>query len=116
MQEENLETFRYKFVFVIDGDVGMTLILNPHEDQLKRTTCLRNNPEIVEVEPNAGDIAKFNFVNGGVVNYTLDFPDSPTYERYIACLRSNPTIMEVPLTHPVRSGWTYDGTDFLPPV
>lgn len=116
MQEENLETVRYKFAFVIDSDVGMVILVNPHEDQLKQATCLRNNPEIVESEPDSGYIAKFNFVNDGIINYTIDLPDAPVSERFIACLRSNPLVIEVASTHPVRGGWTYDGTDFYPPA
>jgi hypothetical protein len=110
--DENVQTNRYKFAFVIDDDVAMILIINPHELQAQQTQCLRNNPEIIEVEPNEGDAAKFNFINDGVVNYTIDLPEGVAYERYIACLRSNPVIMEVSSSNPVRSGWKYNGSHF----
>lgn len=116
MSDENAGAVRYKFAFIVDGDVGMVLWIPAHEEQDRQVMCLRSNPEIVEVEPSAGDIAKFNFINDGVVNYTMDFSDSPVYQRCAACLRSNPVIMEVPDTNPVRSGWTYDGTTFNPPA
>lgn len=111
-------TFGYvsKFAFIVDGDVGMTLAIGNHELQVQHTECLRNNPEIVEVEPGEGYVAKFNFVNDGVVNYTMDCQNLASHARFIACLRSNPTIVEVEPSHPVRGGWTYDGTDFHPPA
>ena len=118
MEDETTEIVRYKFVFVVggshdtDADVGMWILVNPYEEQIKQANCLRNNPEIVEVEQGADDSVRFNFVNDGVVNYTMDFPDTPAYARFIACLRSNPTIIEVEPSNPVNSGWKYNGTDF----
>lgn len=112
MADDNTEIIRYKFAFVVDGDVGMVVLVNPHDDQLKQANCLRNNPEIVELEQESGDSVKFNFVNDGLVNYTMDFPDIPATARYIACLRSDPTIIEVEPSNPVRGGWKYDGNDF----
>ena len=108
------ETVFYKFAFVVDGDVGFALKIPPHETQLKEANCLRNNPEIIEVEPDEGDLAKFHFVNDGVVNWVADLGNSPIYERFAACIRSNPTIIEVPPDHPVKGGWRYDGSDFHP--
>jgi len=110
------EEVRYKFLFLVDGDVAMHLFINPHELQAQQTQCLRNSPEIVEAEPSEGQGTKFNFLNDGVVNYTLEFPEGPAYERFVACLRSNPQITEVESTSPVRSGWTFDGVDFQPPA
>ena len=106
------ETISYKFAFVVDGDVGLVVTVGPHENQLKEANCLRNNPEIVEVEPDAGDLAKFNFINDGVVNWVATLPNVLVSERFAACLRSNPTIIEVSASNPVRSGWKYNGTDF----
>lgn len=115
MQNENLKTTTYKFAFVVEGDVGMSLTLGQNQDLVKQVACMRSNPEIIEVEPNHGDLAKFNFVNNGIVNWTIDFNDSPSFYGFIACLRSHPKIIEVPSTHPVRSGWTYDGINFYEP-
>jgi hypothetical protein len=114
MEDETIEVVRNKFVFVVDGDVGMIVLVNPNGEQLKQVNCLRNNPEIVEVEQGEGDVVVFDFINDGVVNSTMDFPNTPAMARFIACLRSNPTILEVEPSNPVRSGWTYDGTDFRP--
>jgi len=112
MEDETIEIVRNKFVFVVDGDVGMVVLVNPNEEQTKQVNCLRNNPEIVEVEQVGDDVVVFNFINDGVVNSTMDFPNTPDMARFIACLRSNPTILEVEPSNPVKSGWTYDGTNF----
>lgn len=112
MSNENIETVRYKFAFIVDQDVAMAVTLNPSPLQMQHAECLRNNPEIIEVEPDNGNIAKFNFVNDGVVNYVIDFPNSFMSQRGVACLRSNPTILEVESSNPVKSGWKYNGTDF----
>ncbi len=115
------EAVTYKFVFVVEGDVGMFLTLPPNPEQMQHVNCLRNNPEIVEVEQDSTSRyatfpVKFNFVNDGVVNYEMEFPNIPAFQRYIACLRSNPTVIEVEFSNPVRAGWTYDETGFHPPV
>lgn len=116
MENATDEGTKYKFALVVDGDVGMVMLLNPNEDQLKQADCFRNNPEIVEVDQDPQLGIKFNFVNDGVVNHTMELPDTPAYARFVACLRSNPTILEVEPSNPVRGGWTYDGTDFHPPA
>lgn len=120
MTDEATETVRYKFAFIVDGDVGMVTLINQQEDQMKYVNCLRNNPEIVEVEQDSTSRyatlpIKFNFLNDGVVNLFMDFPDAPSHARFVACLRSNPTIIEVEPSNPVRAGWTYDGTNFNAP-
>jgi len=110
------ETVTYKFVFIVDGDVAMFLTLPPNPEQMQHVNCLRNNPEIIEVEQDSRFPIKFDFVNDGVINYSMEFANAPAFQRYIACLRSNPTIIEVEFSNPVRAGWTYDGTDFYPPA
>jgi len=116
MTDEATETVRYKFAFIVDGDVGMVTLINQQEDQMKYVNCLRNNPEIVEVKQDHKLLPiRFDFVNDGVVNLFMEFPNAPSHARFIACLRSNPTIIEVEPSNPVRAGWTYDGTNFNAP-
>ena len=112
MSNADVKAIRYKFVFVIENEVAMAITIPAHEFQTKQAECLRNNPEITEVEPNDGDMAKFNFSNDGIVNYVVDLPTGPVFERYAACFRSNPAIIEVADSSPVRTGWKYNGSDF----
>ena len=105
-----------KFVFIVEGDVGMQLVPANNEFGPPAVACLRSNPTIVEVEPLPNQAAKFNFVVDGNVGLSLDIPIHPTNGRWIACLRSNPQIIEVPVDSPIAAGWTYDGVEFHPPV
>lgn len=64
------------------------------------------------------DIVKFALVIDGEVAGTVHFDTSlnhPSMPRLIAAYRSNPEIIEVS-DQGVAHGWTYDGTEFHPPV
>jgi hypothetical protein len=44
--------------------------------------------------------------------------EGPKFESnrmYAAVLLSNPVILEVSADNPVKSGWTWDGSNFTPP-
>lgn len=61
----------------------------------------------------------FAIVVDGEVAGTLVYSDQSAVadiaERHIAALRSPHTIVEAPSIE-VKPGWTFDGTEFLPPV
>ena len=64
------------------------------------------------------EVIKFAVVVDGEVAGTLGFDSSAnpsTMERMVAALRSPHQIVESP-TVDVAHGWTYDGSEFHPPV
>lgn len=61
---------------------------------------------------------KFAVVVGNDVAGTISFTDDMTVEsaqRFIAAYRSNPVMIETNDEH-VAYGWTWDGTNFNPPI
>lgn len=63
-------------------------------------------------------IKKFAFVAEGDVFHTWEIiiNDEHSLEMLLAGLASNPIIVEVPdSSMPVGPGWTFDGTDLIPP-
>lgn len=63
-------------------------------------------------------VIKFAVVVGDEVAGTISLPDDPAVEvaqRFIAAYRSNPVIIETTEEN-VAYGWTWDGTNFVPPV
>jgi len=62
-------------------------------------------------------IRKFAIVVDGDVAGTIHFDEDskePAAQRLMAALSSDPKIIESPEN--VEHGWTYDGTQFLPPL
>ena len=60
----------------------------------------------------------FVFVVDGEVGHLAIFQNSPEFERATACLLSNPTIIELTGEDRINvdpRGWTFDGTNFIPP-
>jgi len=101
------------FAFVVDGDVGVVIFVPTSETDF--LYCLRNNPEIIEIDADENKHSKFNFVKNGTTYHTMDVPIIGAADRIAACFRSNPLVIEAPSSLPLRSGWTYDGVDFNPP-
>ncbi len=64
---------------------------------------------------NMETLKAFAVVVEGDVAFTMKHPIE--VENVIAALRSNPQIIEVPdeLQNVVTFGWTFDGTNFIPP-
>ena len=119
MENENIEVDKTcKFVFVVNGDVGLVISGPLSGIGMTVVECLKNNPEIVKIETaelnSLGSNIAFNFINDGNVNYTLEIPPYGPTDRWIACLSSNPQIIEVEGANPVRAGWVYDGVQFSP--
>ena len=65
---------------------------------------------------NQDTVKSFAVVVGGDVAFAMRYPAEA--ENAIAALSSNPQIVEVPndLKNQVKSGWTFDGQNFIPPT
>ena len=66
-------------------------------------------------------LRKFIFIIDGEVGPDLTLEDAGEGPKFdmnralIAALSSNPTISEIPTDPPVQMGWTWDGSNFIPP-
>lgn len=61
---------------------------------------------------------RYVFVINGEVGPDLHFEPAgnPQREALAAALSSDPKVIEVDVESPVNVGWTWDGTEFHPPV
>lgn len=63
-------------------------------------------------------ILRFAFTVDGEVSHVMEIDDTfehTSVPRIISALRSEPIFVEVD-NDEIGYGWTYDGTDFYPPV
>lgn len=66
-------------------------------------------------------LRKFIFIIDGEVGPDLTLEDAGEGPKFdmnralTAALSSNPTILEIPIDSPVQMGWTWDGSNFIPP-
>lgn len=60
---------------------------------------------------------RFVFIIDNEVGPDLKFAvGNPQTEALAAALSSDPKVIEIPIDSEVNMGWTWDGTNFYPPV